>query len=55
MTCYLCNQPIDAQSQVNWHHYDTLKSEGARKSPRPISDATLNITPLMVNSNSGAS
>ena len=31
MTCYLCNHPIDAQSPVNWHHYETLKSESGEK------------------------
>ena len=31
MTCYLCNQPIDAQAQVNWHHYETLRCEGGEK------------------------
>jgi hypothetical protein len=28
MTCYFCQQPIDTQAQVNWHHYETLKSDG---------------------------
>jgi hypothetical protein len=31
MTCYLCNQPIDAQATVNWHHYETPRCEGGEK------------------------
>jgi hypothetical protein len=31
MTCYLCNQPIGPQATINWHHYETLKSEGGTK------------------------
>jgi hypothetical protein len=28
MKCFLCNQPIDSQAEIDWHHYETLKSEG---------------------------
>ena len=29
MTCYFCNQPIDATADtINWHHFDKLRSEG---------------------------
>src|SRR5689334_13305519 len=31
MTCYLCQQQIEPHAEVNWHHYETLKSEGGQK------------------------
>ena len=30
MTCYFCDQLIEPKAAINWHHYETLKSEGGK-------------------------
>lgn len=32
MTCYFCNQPLDAQADaINWHHHEGFKSQGGTR------------------------
>jgi hypothetical protein len=33
MTCYLCNQPIDVYSPINWHHPEYKSNGGTETEP----------------------
>ncbi len=33
MTCFLCNQPIDPQAAINWHHPEYKSNGGTETEP----------------------